>query len=290
VAKAETNIPEQEEESSDDGGIVEEQVCNEGAPGWVVTFGDMMSLLLTFFILLLSFASMDQTQFKKLSGLVKEGLGMITRTNNQRIPKRDTIQSSNPNVQNNSRKKSSGDEIKKLVEKLQSDSTQDLAKTAVDVFQQYNDIKVSLPADDVFVPGTDIIQARIYPMLDLLATQARDIMTDKDLAIDVRIAKDSPCADQFVKSRDCDYWLLTSYQALSLSKYLQEQGKLSPARIVPVGRGIAPPNYVVEDKNEQKNLNQQASQGKPGEVIDRGQSKRGSVVEFNYVSTSQTLK
>jgi len=49
VAKAETNIPEQEEESSDDGGIVEEQVCNEGAPGWVVTFGDMMSLLLTFF-------------------------------------------------------------------------------------------------------------------------------------------------------------------------------------------------------------------------------------------------
>ena len=36
----------------------EEEKCEPGAPGWVVTFGDMMSLLLTFFILLLSFAKL----------------------------------------------------------------------------------------------------------------------------------------------------------------------------------------------------------------------------------------
>ena len=40
----------------------EETKCEPGAPGWVVTFGDMMSLLLTFFILLLSFAKLEKTK------------------------------------------------------------------------------------------------------------------------------------------------------------------------------------------------------------------------------------
>ena len=38
-------------EENDDGGggaeeVEEEEICEEGAPGWVVTFGDMMSLLM----------------------------------------------------------------------------------------------------------------------------------------------------------------------------------------------------------------------------------------------------
>lgn len=33
----------------------------EGAPEWVVTYGDMMSLLLTFFILLVSLSALSDT-------------------------------------------------------------------------------------------------------------------------------------------------------------------------------------------------------------------------------------
>ena len=50
--------------------------CEEGAPGWVVTFGDMMSLLLTFFILLLSFATMDTVKYKVLSGSIQVAFGV----------------------------------------------------------------------------------------------------------------------------------------------------------------------------------------------------------------------
>ena len=35
----------------------------EGAPGWVVTFGDLMSLLLCFFVLMLSFSEMDRKKY-----------------------------------------------------------------------------------------------------------------------------------------------------------------------------------------------------------------------------------
>ena len=39
-----------------------------GAPDWTVTYGDLMSLLLTFFILIASFSSIQESGFKKASG------------------------------------------------------------------------------------------------------------------------------------------------------------------------------------------------------------------------------
>ncbi|MBU4393961.1 MAG: flagellar motor protein MotB, partial [Proteobacteria bacterium] len=37
--------------------------CEAGAPAWMVTFADMVTLLLTFFVLLVSMASMDRVKF-----------------------------------------------------------------------------------------------------------------------------------------------------------------------------------------------------------------------------------
>ena len=51
--------------------------CNcppPGAPAWMATFGDMMSLLLTFFVLLLSFANMDVQKFKDAMASVQGAL------------------------------------------------------------------------------------------------------------------------------------------------------------------------------------------------------------------------
>ena len=48
----------------------------EGAPAWVVTFGDLMSLLLCFFVLLLSFSEMDRNRYRMVSGSVKNAFGI----------------------------------------------------------------------------------------------------------------------------------------------------------------------------------------------------------------------
>jgi chemotaxis protein MotB len=49
----------------------------EGAPAWVVTFGDLMSLLLTFFVLLLSFSKVEETQkYKDMHGGMKDAFGV----------------------------------------------------------------------------------------------------------------------------------------------------------------------------------------------------------------------
>ena len=44
-------------------------------PPWIVTFADMITLLLAFFVLLLSFSDMDPTRFKDVSGSLNKSLG-----------------------------------------------------------------------------------------------------------------------------------------------------------------------------------------------------------------------
>ncbi len=57
---------------SDEDEVVEEA----GAPAWMATFGDLMSLLLTFFVLLMSFASMDVRRFAAVTGSVRDAFGV----------------------------------------------------------------------------------------------------------------------------------------------------------------------------------------------------------------------
>lgn len=66
----------EEEEEPKKSPPAEECECEEGAPAWVVTFGDLMSLLLTFFVLLLSFSRMDDERFKELAGSLNEAFGV----------------------------------------------------------------------------------------------------------------------------------------------------------------------------------------------------------------------
>lgn len=47
-----------------------------GAPGWIVTFSDLMSLLLAFFVLLFSFSSIEDEKFDQVGGSLKEAFGV----------------------------------------------------------------------------------------------------------------------------------------------------------------------------------------------------------------------
>jgi chemotaxis protein MotB len=47
-----------------------------GAPAWVMTFADLMSLLMCFFVLLLSFSEMDAAKYKQVAGSMKHAFGV----------------------------------------------------------------------------------------------------------------------------------------------------------------------------------------------------------------------
>ncbi len=61
-----------------------------GAPEWMVTFADLMSLLLTFFVLLLSFSTTEVIKFREAMGSIREALGMRSPDDVSKIPTGET--------------------------------------------------------------------------------------------------------------------------------------------------------------------------------------------------------
>lgn len=62
-----------------------------GAPGWMGTFADLMSLLMCFFVLLLSFAEMDAMKFKRLAGSMAQAFGVQQKVRALEVPKGTSI-------------------------------------------------------------------------------------------------------------------------------------------------------------------------------------------------------
>ncbi|MDD3502101.1 MAG: flagellar motor protein MotB, partial [Candidatus Cloacimonetes bacterium] len=57
-----------------------------GAPEYMLTYGDMMTLLVTFFVLLISFSSIEQSKFSMASTSLKVALGVLQGTQGQLLP------------------------------------------------------------------------------------------------------------------------------------------------------------------------------------------------------------
>ncbi len=62
-----------------------------GVPPWVMTFADLMTLLMCFFVLLLAFSEMDVAKFKQLSGSMKEAFGVQSEIEVKTIPKGTSV-------------------------------------------------------------------------------------------------------------------------------------------------------------------------------------------------------
>ena len=69
----------------------EEEEGGGGSPAWMATFADLMSLLMCFFVLLLSFSEMDVAKYKQIAGSIKYAFGVQTEVRAQEIPKGTSI-------------------------------------------------------------------------------------------------------------------------------------------------------------------------------------------------------
>lgn len=82
---------EEKKDGADSGGAEEQQASGggdegkvEGAPAWMATFADMVTLLMCFFVLLFAMSSTQQESFKELVESLKSALGV------QQVPEAGT--------------------------------------------------------------------------------------------------------------------------------------------------------------------------------------------------------
>lgn len=65
----------------------EEQECpSSGAPEWMATFADLMSLMMCFFVLLLAFSELDVIRYQQLVGSFKSAFGVQREVPADQIP------------------------------------------------------------------------------------------------------------------------------------------------------------------------------------------------------------
>lgn len=70
---------------------IEEDDGPPGTPAWMATFADLMSLLMCFFVLLLSFSEMDVEKFKQIAGSMAFAFGVQNEVQVDDIPKGTSI-------------------------------------------------------------------------------------------------------------------------------------------------------------------------------------------------------
>jgi len=65
--------------------------ARSGPPPWLITFADLMVLLMCFFVLMLSFSEMDEEKFKIMSGSLSEAFGVQTDVTAADAPKSTSL-------------------------------------------------------------------------------------------------------------------------------------------------------------------------------------------------------
>lgn len=128
--------------------------CPKCLPGWLVQFGDLMSLLLTFFILLLSMAVMDKKKVEEYFQIMKKAMGFLDQT--QDTVKRDetthTSQDATSDGDGSSQDTSEAvEEMAQLVdeinEQVQTQSEQ------LNITQGQNEFTLDIPSSLMFEEG-----------------------------------------------------------------------------------------------------------------------------------------
>ena len=147
--------------------VVEEQEEEEcpkcppaGAPAWMATFADMATLLMAFFVLILSFAEFNVPKFKQISGSLKNAFGVQKVVPVVEQPKGTTVLSLNfspspaPSVTKNLRQQTSDSEQKNLDLKSEideGDSAKSNSKEVMDAKELSEQIKSEVSSEDVKV-------------------------------------------------------------------------------------------------------------------------------------------
>ena len=143
----------------------EETKCEPGAPGWVVTFGDMMSLLLTFFILLLSFSRLEKSRFQAARSSLQKAFGVQNVT-----PRQTYEEGRSPIMQHFSlpfKASEVVDKLKNAVSSQQSRSPQ--GKVDIQVEQRELGVVMTIPYESMFDSGSANLRNEVLHLLDDIA-------------------------------------------------------------------------------------------------------------------------
>ncbi|WP_320172026.1 OmpA family protein [Maridesulfovibrio sp.] len=216
----------------------------EGLPPWMATFADMVTLLLCFFVLLLSFANNDVAKFKELLGSIRDAFGVTVErreADNLALVPSDLKRKEIKMDSNDKRLLGLVLRIKALI------NEDDATRKSTGVKADQDGVLVSTDTASLFQPGT----AQLKPGATKVLDKVISIMKDHNYNLVVRGHTDN----QETPSRKYPTnWELSSARAASALRYIIEKGGIEPKRLKAVGYADTQP-LVKNDTEENRRKN-----------------------------------
>ncbi|MBI9111694.1 OmpA family protein [Maridesulfovibrio ferrireducens] len=197
----------------------------EGLPPWMATFADMVTLLLCFFVLLLSFASNDAEKFKELLGSIKDAFGVKIER-----PEADHLALAPSDLQRKEIKMDSNDKrllgLVLRIKALLDDDESTRKSSGVNADQ--DGVIMSTDSASLFEPGT----AKLKPGANKVLNKVISILKENNYNLVVRGHTDNieTSSKKFPTN-----WELSAARAARALRYIAEHGGISTKRLKAVG-------------------------------------------------------
>ena len=177
----------------------------EGLPGWMATFADMMTLLFAFFVLLYSMSSPDPVKYAAFANSQAEKIGGSTDEANEYEALEDQAEIKQ--------------ELEELIEEM---DMEDKAK----VTQDPRGVALELDGDVCFGSGTVILRDELKKALQLAAEKILSNPNDiRSVLIEGHTDNIAPVGE--IAKRYPSNWELSSARAANVVNYLIMQGVMS---------------------------------------------------------------
>ena len=229
---------EEEEAGGDDG----------GTPAWMATFADMMSLLLTFFVLILSFANMDVIKFSAAVDSLHDAFGTAVALDKQPgSPSIETISfDSSPRsriIQLEAGGSKSMDKLRQQIEAMIKRARMD---NLVEVEESDRGIIIRVVGHLLFDPGSAELRPESYLLLNELAQLIR--------AVGDPVSIEGHTDDTPAGTTRATNWRLSTERAISVLSYLSEVQEVDESRLSVAGYGATRP-VKPNDSEEHREAN-----------------------------------
>ena len=191
-------------------------------PAWMTTYGDMMTLLLCFFVLLVSMSTMEVEKMKQAAASLKGALSALPFQERVRpAPVRPLRPTKGPEKRG---KRSRA--ISKLKQVIREHQLEDIIK----VSENAAGIHITIGDPALFDTGKDEIKPLILPVLNQIVEvvhSGSEIIRVEGHTDNVPIHND----------KFDDNWELSISRALSVIRYIRNRQEIDPRRLRPVGCG-----------------------------------------------------
>jgi chemotaxis protein MotB len=212
--------------------------------GWMVTFSDLITLLITFFVLLLTMSSMDKKKLREIVRHLGGSPGVLAYSDSGAVPLLEDFVKSHRS--NEAKVVMDSDILSKLL--LSSLKQEEEIKESLDRLSMLLDIRddergvvVSFHESILFDPGAVDIKKEAYPLLNSVASAIRN--TENEILI-LGHTDDLPTRQTRIRSN----WDLSLMRGLSVLTYLLDEHTLPPSRFVVGGCGSSKPLSVERGK------------------------------------------